>query len=207
MFSGDGRPNSLTERYAKGVDVLITELQTEVVAISSRVQGVPPFVGRYTIDTHHNPAYAAGYLANKVKPRLLMTTHMPFDAYLNPETIAEVREHWEGPFHPGAPDLVVVNVTKEQLWVREGIVSEYPNVTPPQAHASIAQYGGLVVPVPKHQREDIQEQSIRDAQIPPEEYYPEGYMPVLMESWPAQKPLFIPEDKVPAAMKRRMKIE
>ena len=62
-FSGDGRPNSLTETYAEGVDVLITELQTEVVAISSQVQGVPPFVGRYTIDTHHNPAYAAGYHA------------------------------------------------------------------------------------------------------------------------------------------------
>lgn len=65
VFSGDGRPNSLTARYAEGVDVLITELQTEVVAISSVVQGVSPFLGRYTIDTHHNPAYAAGYLANQ----------------------------------------------------------------------------------------------------------------------------------------------
>jgi ribonuclease BN (tRNA processing enzyme) len=206
-FTGDGRPNSLTATYAQGVDVLITELQPEVVAISSAVQGVPPFVGRYTIDTHHNPAYAAGYLANQLQPRLFMATHMPFDTYLNPETVAEVREHWKGPFHPGAPDGIVVNVTKDQLWVREGIIPEYPNVKPPQAHASIAQYGGLVVPVPVHQREDIQEQFIRDAEIDPDLYYPPGRKPLLMESWPATKPLFIPVDQVPESMKARMKDE
>ncbi len=207
VFSGDGRPNSLTAKYAKGVDVLITELQTEVVAISSVVQGVPPFIGRYTIDTHHNPAYAAGYLANLVQPRLFMTTHMPFDPYLNPETVAEVREHWDGPFHPGAPDLIVVNVTKDKLWVREGVVSDYPNTKPPQAHVSIAKYGGLVVPQPQYSREDLQEQFIRDAEIPPEKYYPEGYTPELMTVWPATKPIFIPAENVPKGMKSRMKSE
>jgi ribonuclease BN (tRNA processing enzyme) len=204
-FTGDGRPNSLTAKHAEGVDILITELQTEVVAISSVVQGVPPFVGRYTIDTHHNPAYAAGYLANKVKPRLFLTTHMPFDPYLNEETVAEVREHWKGPYHFGAPDLIVVNVTKDQIWVRDGVVPDYPNITPPQAHQSIKKHGGLVVPMPQYQREDIQEPTIREAQIPPDEYYPEGYKPELMEQWPAEKPIFIPEDQVPHGMKRRIK--
>ena len=35
--------------------------------------------------------------------------------------------------------------------------------------------------------QDLQEQSIRDAQIDPELYYPEGYMPHLMEEWPTDK--------------------
>jgi ribonuclease Z len=200
-FSGDGRPNSLTEKYAKGVDVLITEVQPEVVSISSVVQGVPPFVGRYTIDTHHNPGYAGGYLANKVKARIYMTTHMPYDSCSNAELVAEVREHWKGPYHFGAPDGIVVNVTKDQLWVREGVIPEFPNIKPPNADASIAKYGGLVVPVPHQQRKDIQEQFIRDAEIPPDDYYPEGYKPELLEEWPTGKPLFIPEDKVPASMK------
>ncbi len=203
-FTGDGRPNSLTEKYAQGVDVLITELQTEVIEISSLVQGVPPFLERYTVDTHHNPAYAAGYLYNKVKPRLAMSTHLPNDFYINEETVAEVREHWRGPYHFGF-DGTVVNLTKDKLWVREGILPEYPNQTPPQAHGSIAQFGGLVVPLPRYSREDIQEKTIRDAQYDPDLYYPPANYPELMEEWPAEKPLFIPEEQVPAGMTRRMK--
>ena len=63
--------------------------------INSGVQGVPPFLARYTVDTHHTPAYASGYLANQIQPRMFMTTHMNFDPFLNEETVAEVRP--EGP--------------------------------------------------------------------------------------------------------------
>jgi len=200
-FTGDTRPNTLDIEYCNGVDVMITETQPEVIAISSQVQGVPPFVGRYTVDTHHTPAYAAGYIFNQIRPRIAMATHMPFDPYINAETIAEVRVHWKGPFHFGAPDMVVVNVTKDQIWVRDGVIPDYPNVRAPNAEASIALYGGLVVPVPKYQREDLQAQFIRDAEIDPKAYYPDGYHPELMEHWPTDKPLFIPADKVPESMK------
>ena len=94
---GDGRPSELDIKYAKGCDLYITELQTEWLEISSGVQRVPPFLGHYTVDTHHTPGYAAGYLASKIKPRMFMTTHMPFDPYINEETVAEVRHHWKGP--------------------------------------------------------------------------------------------------------------
>jgi hypothetical protein len=97
--------------------------------------------------------------------------------------------------------MVVVNVTRDQIWVRDGVIPDYPNVRAPNADASIAQFGGLVVPVPLYQREDIQSQSIRDAEIDPNLYYPEGYYPELMLDWPTDKPLFIPEDKVPESMK------
>ncbi len=71
----------------------------------------------------------------------------------------------------------------------------------------IKHFGGLVVPLPKNQREDIQEPTIREAQIPPENYYPKGYHPELLENWPAEKDLFIPEKSVPKGMTRRMKQE
>jgi len=132
---------------------------------------------------------------------MAMTTHMPFDPYINAETIAEVREHWKGPFHFGAPDMVVVNVTKDQIWVRDGVIPDYPNVRAPNAAASIEKYDGLVVPVPPFQREDLQSQFIRDAEIDPKKYYPKGYHPELMEHWPVDKPLYIPEDKIPDSMK------
>jgi hypothetical protein len=54
--------------------------------------------------------------------------------------------------------------------------------------------GGLIIPPAKHKRSDIQQQSIRDAEIPPEKYYPEGYAPELITEWPTDKPLFIPAE-------------
>ena len=53
---------------------------------------------------------------------------------------------------------------------------------------------------PHIKRQDIQEQSIRDAEIPPEVYYPEGYKPELIPYWPTEKDIFIPADKVPQGM-------
>jgi ribonuclease Z len=194
-FTGDGRPNSLTAKYAKGCDLLITEVQVELMAISSGVNGVLPVMGRITVDTSHNPGYAAGYLFNQVKPRLAMTTHMSYDSYSNPELFAQIRQNWKGPFHFGAPDMIVVNMTKDKLWVREGVVAEYPNVSPPKFDMSAQ--GGLMIPPPKYTRSDIQQQSIRDAEIPPEKYYPEGYGPELLYEWPTQKPIFIPAEMVP----------
>lgn len=201
VWTGDGRPSKLDLKYAKGCDVYVTEVQTELVAISSQVQGVPPFLGRYTIDTHHSPGYAVGYLADKIKPRILMTTHMPFDPYLNEETVAEVRHHWKGPYHFGAPDGIVVNVTKDKIWVREGILPEYPNNRAPQFDFT---NGQLVVPHPPKKREDMQEPFVREQQIDPQKYYPKGYFPELLESWPVKNDLVIPIDKLPQNLKNSM---
>lgn len=198
VFTGDGRPNSLTENYAEDCDILILECQPEVVAISSQVQGVPPFLGRYTIDTHHQSGYAVGHIFDKVKPRLGMTTHTPDDEYLNAEQVAEIREHWKGPFNFGF-DRTVVNMTKDQIWVREGVIPERPNVKPPQFDLS---KGTVDVPLPRHQRKDIQQKAIRDAEIPPESYYPEGFHPKLLQDWPAAKPISAPLGILPEALKQ-----
>ena len=201
-FTGDGRPNSLTIQYAKGCDLLITEIQPELVALTAQVSGVMPLIARITVDQAHNPAYAAGYLYDQVKPRMAMGTHVSYDSYVIPEIIAEVREHWKGPFHLGAPDMVVVNMTKDKVWVRNGVVPAYPNAAPPQFDMA---GGGLIIPAPKYKRSDIQEQFIRDAEINPDLYYPKGYHPELLPFWPSDKPVFLPEDKVPPSMRMKKK--
>lgn len=201
VWTGDGRPSKLDVKYAKGCDLYVTELQQEVVEINSAVQGVPPFLSRYTIDTHHTPAYAAGYVANKINPRMFMTTHMSYDPYQSEETVAEVREHWKGPYHFGAPDGIVVNMTKDAVWVREGILPEYPNSRSPQFNFD---NGQLVVPLPPKSREDIQEQFIRDQQIDPKEYYPKGYHPELLEHWPVKSTLVVPLDSLPENLRESM---
>jgi ribonuclease BN (tRNA processing enzyme) len=201
VWTGDGRPNKLDLQYAKGCDVYVTETQAELMSISSGVQGVPPFLGRYTIDTHHTVGFAAGYLANQVKPRLFMTTHMAFDPYQNEETVAQVRYHWKGPYHFGAPDGIVVNVTKESIWIREGVLPDYPNNRSPQFDFT---NGQLVVPHPPTSREEIQEPFIREMEIDPALYYPEGYMPVLLPEWPVEGDLVVPLDQAPDDLKEGM---
>jgi len=201
VWTGDGRPSELDEIYAKGCDVYVTELQQEVVEINAGVQGVPPFLARYTIDTHHTPAYASGYLANKVQPRLFMTTHMSYDPYVAEETVAEVREHWKGPYHFGAPDGIVVNVTKDQIWVREGVLPKFPNSKAPQFDFG---NGQLIVPKPPTSRAEIQNQEIRDQQLDPDVYYPEGYKPDLLEEWPVDGDLVVPIEMMPDNLKKSM---
>ncbi|MEZ8373585.1 guanitoxin biosynthesis MBL fold metallo-hydrolase GntH [Vibrio cyclitrophicus] len=202
VWTGDGRPTELDLKYAKGADLFITELQTETFGVSSIIQGVPPFLARYTVDTHHTPAYAAGYVANEVQPRLFMTTHMTFDPYLNEETVAEVRHHWQGPYHFGAPDGIVVNMTKDNAWVREGILPNFPNARAPQF--DMADGSDFRIPLPKNSREDIQEQEIRDLELDPKLYYPEGYHPELLTEWPVDRDIVIPAEQVPEAMKQGM---
>jgi hypothetical protein len=130
-----------------------------------------------------------------------MTTHMPFDTYLNEETVAEIRHHWKGPFHFGAPDGIVVNVTKDDIWVREGILPDYPNNRAPQFNFDDQQ---LVIPSPLHAREDIQEPFVRDHEIPPEKYYPEGYQPGVLYSWPVDGELVAPVEALPEKMYQSM---
>ncbi|MBE1283483.1 MAG: MBL fold metallo-hydrolase [Rhodobacteraceae bacterium] len=202
VWTGDGRPNMRDVEYAKGCDVYVTETQTELVEISAGVAGVPPFLARYTIDTHHTPGYAAGYVANLIQPRMFMTTHMPFDPYLNEETVAEIREHYKGPYHFGAPDGITVNVTKEQIWVREGIIPDFPNNRAPQFNFA---NGQLRVPAPPTTREDIQNASVRETEIDPDLYYPEGYKPELLQAWPTgNRDLIVPVDQLPPAMQEGM---
>jgi ribonuclease BN (tRNA processing enzyme) len=197
VWTGDGRPNHNDVEWAKGCDVYITETQAALMAISSGVAGVPPVIGRYTIDNHHTPAYAAGYMANLIEPRLLMTTHMAFDPYQNDETVVEIREHWKGPFHLGAPDGIVVNVTKDAIWVREGILPDYPNNRSPQQDFS---NGHFIIPAPNTSREEIQHHGIRDSEVDPAEYYPEGYQPELLEQWPIDTALVVPIEDAPPSL-------
>jgi len=134
-----------------------------------------------------------------------MATHVSFDNYSNPEIIAEVRVNWKGPFQLGAPDMVVVNMTKDKVWVRDGVVPAYPNAAPPQFDMA-REGGGLIIPAPKYVRSDIQSQVIRDLEIKPDDYFPKGYKPELIEDWPSPgKPIFLPESKVPEAMKMQKK--
>ncbi|MGA2373483.1 MAG: hypothetical protein ABSG11_22735 [Candidatus Korobacteraceae bacterium] len=177
MWTGDGRPDDLTAKYAKNVDVFVTELQPDLARINQLKYGLPEFLFNYTVDIHHTLAYATGYLINQVNPRVGIATHLAFDRDTLNEQSADVRAHWNGLFLYGAPDVVTVNVTKDAIWARDAVLPGYagqplPNPTLLFGNPLPLQTGQGVVPQPRLPREMQQEQLTRDLEIDPHKYYP-----------------------------------
>ena len=94
-----------------------------------------------------------------------------------------------------------MNVTKDQIWVREGIIPDYPNSRAPQFDFT---NGQLIVPHPPHARQVIQEPFVREQEIDPQKYYPEGYHPELLTDWPVDGDLVVPLDALPDNLKESM---
>ena len=104
-----------------------------------------------------------------------MVTHFPYEHDLLSEAIAGIRAHWDGLFLWGAPDGVVINVTKDAIWSREAVIPQSTGQNPPP----FAQLVGeplpkeFVVPQPRRSRAEQQEQYTRDTEIDPKKYLPE----------------------------------
>ncbi|CUS03226.2 putative ribonuclease Z [Candidatus Promineifilum breve] len=174
VWTGDGKPDKLTAQYAKGVDVFVTEMAVDIVRLWALKQGVSPFIGAFTVDNFHTTHYAFGYLANLVQPRLAMATHVSFDRELVGEMMAGVRMHYPGFFAFGI-DHTVVNVTKDNLWIREAALPESTNTARASSEWLLQnQFDGAVPPPAMAQNPftPIQEQYVRDQEIDPALFTP-----------------------------------
>ena len=190
VWTGDGKPDQLTAKYAKGVDVFVTEMAIDMVNLWALKQGVPPMMGAMTIDNFHTPHYGVGYLSNLVQPRLAMATHVSYDRELVGEMIAGVRMHYKGMFAFGI-DHTVVNVTKDRLWLREAALPEATNTARPSMEWLIQENFGGNVPTEVTVKNPIlsnQEQSVRDLEIDPAIFTPKDQMRPLARAslWPAE---------------------
>lgn len=88
-------------------------------------------------------------------------------------------------------------MTKDDIWVREGVLPDYPNSRAPQQDFSD---GAFVVPEPRKRCEGIQNEEIRATEVPPEDCYPEGYHPELIPDWAVDGDLAAPLEVMPEAM-------
>ena len=91
--------------------------------------------------------------------------------------IAGVRTHWNGLFAFGAPDVQVVNVTKDAIWTRSAVLPELAGQNLPPLDKMFGDEQGnlpdeLEVPQPRIPREAQQEQATRDTEIDPKKYMP-----------------------------------
>ncbi len=178
VWTGDGKPDRLTEKYAKGADLFVTEMALDVVGLWALKQGVSPLMGAVTIDNFHTPHYAVGYLANSIAPRLAMVTHFSYDRELVGEMIAGVRRHYSGLFALGV-DHTVVNVTRERVWIREAALPETTNVARPDPAwmvENIFDGNPATEFTSRNKILDEQEQSVRDLEIDPALFTPKDQM-------------------------------
>lgn len=95
----------------------------------------------------------------------------------------------------------VVNLTRDRIWAREGILPDYPSSQAPQQDFDSGQ---LLVPHPTTSREEIQEPFVREMEIRPEEYSPEGYHPGVLTQWLVEGDLVIPEEAMPPSLEQSM---
>ena len=95
------------------MDVFVTEVQPDLAKLQEMKMGLLGMITNDTVDIAHTVHYAVGYLTKQINPRLAMVTHTAYDEDLLPEILAGMRVHWDGLFQFGAPDGVVVNVTKD----------------------------------------------------------------------------------------------
>ena len=117
-----------------------------------------------TIDGVHTDHYAAGYMIKQVNPRIGMVTHTSFDSDLLGEALAGVQAHWDGLFAFGAPDGVVVNVTKDAIWNRRAPLPEAANPRPAPDRPP--------TPKPHLTVDKLVDKQTRNAEIDPATYTP-----------------------------------
>ena len=187
VWTGDGRPDEKTVEHSQGVDVFVSEGQIDLPAIIAMKWGTPEFMTKFTIDTYHTPFYAAGLMFKEIEPRLAMVTHTNFDDELMDESVAEVRAHWPGLFVFGAPDVMVVNITKDSIWARKAALPDgnQSGSLDPRAMFPPGQLPDtLRLPDPVRPREKQQEQFLRDMEIDPSTYYPPDVDRELATEWP-----------------------
>jgi ribonuclease Z len=159
------------------VDVFVTETQSDLGKLMELKMGVPDWWYNYMVDTHHTPHYAAGYEFDQIQPRIAMLTHLEYEQDLVNEVTAGVREHYDGLFAFGAPDVQVVNVTKDAIWVREAALpgmsgSPRPNPMDMFPGGPDTMPDSMTLPPVTRPRESQQDAYLREIEIDPREYLP-----------------------------------
>lgn len=169
VFSGDTKPNYYMIEQAKGVDVLVHEVVVPPEVWGSKNSGIKPgekgwsqalAIATAVQDNSHTTQKALGYIFSQTKPRLGVATHFQANEDTVGPAMDDIRKWFDGDVVI-ATDLMVINVSKDEILVRHAVVSElawYPTpfvnspdqLTPPKYDGPYAQLNdtllGNVIP-------------------------------------------------------------
>jgi ribonuclease Z len=133
VFSGDTKPSNYMIDQAKGVDVLIHEMvvppETWAAKNSTLKPGDPGWeqalsMAQAVQDSSHTPQKAFGYILSKTNPRLGIATHFQVNDDTVGPAMKDIRSWYQGPVAI-ATDLLVINVSKDNIKQRYAKVSDY----------------------------------------------------------------------------------
>ncbi len=130
VFGGDTYPNKWYMEFAKGADIASHELFLPPQALADYF-GWSLRQATYVSTRVHTEPQAFGKVMSTLKPRMAVGYHSVQSPENNAAITDEVRKIYQGPLAI-ARDLMVINVTKDDIVVRMATVDEYvlpPDVT------------------------------------------------------------------------------
>jgi ribonuclease Z len=131
VFGGDTYPNKWYMEFAAGADVASHECFLPPKALAAYF-GWDLAQATYVSTRIHSEPQAFGKVMATLKPRMAVGYHSVQSPENNAAIMTEVRKVYDGPLTI-ARDLMVINVTKDDIVVRMATVDEYvlpPDVTP-----------------------------------------------------------------------------
>lgn len=134
VFGGDTIPNQWYAEHAKGADLAIHECFMGPYLMMDKY-GFGPRTALTVATGYHTTPAAFGAVMSEVKPRMAVAYHFFNDADTRYSIYDGIRRSYDGPLTM-ADDLLVWNVTKDEIRVREAIVDEaawpVPSPEPPE---------------------------------------------------------------------------
>ncbi len=130
VFGGDTYPNKWYMEYAKGADLASHECFLPPKALA-KYFGWDLDQATYVSTRIHTEPQAFGKVMAALKPRMAVGYHSVQSPENNAAIIDGIRKTYDGPLAL-ARDLMVINVTKDNIVVRMAVVDEYvlpPDVT------------------------------------------------------------------------------
>ena len=127
VFSSDSYPSQWMVKYAQDADLLIHECFITVNDLVEKMNF--PVARALNVGTQiHTTPSAFGKVMSMCKPRMAVAYHFFKDFNTAPDVYNEIRSTYDGPLTM-AQDMMVWNVTKEDIRVRECVFQE--SVWPP----------------------------------------------------------------------------
>jgi ribonuclease Z len=129
VFGGDTYPNKWFVEYAKDADIAIHECFPTMDQLVDQYRFSPTTAINVAVHVHTAPS-AFGAIMARVKPRMAVAWHFYNDFDTRYEVYEQIRDTYTGPLAM-ADDLVVFNITKDDVRVRQAIVNPATWPAPP----------------------------------------------------------------------------
>ena len=122
VFGGDTYPNTWFPEYAKGADVVIHECFITVPDLIEKMNF--PVARALNVGTQiHTAPPAFGKVMSMTEPRMAIAYHFFNDFDTSPKILEGIKQTYRGPLTL-ADDMMVWNVTKDSITVRDVIFNE-----------------------------------------------------------------------------------